>query len=635
MCGIAGFSIQSSKNSDQYIKSLRAATTELLHRGPDNQENWIHENFSIGLAHTRLSIIDLTQHGNQPMMDTTKNFVISFNGEIYNFKKLKSSLQDLGYIFYSDSDTEVLLNGFIEWGEDIFKKINGMYAVSILNIKKNILYLARDPAGQKPLYYNHCPETKSFIFGSEIKALRCFPTFKNSLNHAHLNQLFEEGYCSDDRSIFQSTFKVKAGSIIKYDLEKSDISEHIFWQADKLQNLFSPSLGQQFIYDKEDKLLYELHNLLEEAVDSHLNADVSVGMLLSGGIDSSLLVAIAAKIRKKINTYTVRFSNNKDFDESTYAANIANQFQTDHCELDASHINPKIIDELVHFYDEPIFDTSTIPTFLLSSLISKHCKVAIGGDGGDELFGGYPHYDKLLRIQNYSRWVPLFLRENFSNFFQKTLPIGLKGKKTLEFFGTDLTNSYPNTSEFFSYSDRKKIFNSDNINILNIQNLQFKNSAQNNDLIDKATLRDFNNFLREDILVKVDRASMAHSLEIRSPFLDDSILNFAFSRVPSVMKVTKSNRKILLKKLASRLLPADHDIDRKQGFSLPLKELVHDNTWRDYFFEKIQNSDKSIFNKTYALKLMDSQHSYANNAERLLALVFFMTWVERYNPTYL
>lgn len=635
MCGIVGFSIKSLDKSESFISSLAGATSKLSHRGPDNDEIWIDENKLTGLGHTRLSIIDLTNAGNQPMKTSNQRYVISFNGEIYNFEDLKKTLKTKGYIFNSNTDTEVLLNGFSEWSTELFQKINGMYAISIFDTKKEIIYLARDPAGQKPLYYSFCPIKESLIFGSELKALKCFPSFANIIDHRNMNKLFSQGYCNEGSSIYKSTFKVQAGTYLKYKIANSELSSNVFWSTDKLNGQGSASKKISFL--DEDYLVKKLHSLLQDSINSHLRADVPVGLLLSGGIDSSIITAIASDIRPIVNTYTVRFSQHQEYDESIYATQISKFFNTEHHELDASILDPSIIDRLVYFYDEPIFDTSTIPTFLLFHLISSHCKVAVGGDGGDELFGGYPHYNKLLRIKNHSKFIPLFLRKNFSDFFQASLPIGYKGKKTLEFFGTNLNSNYPNIAEFFSFNERQKLFNPSSISVINIENqknISFASKHKNYDFIQRATEEDFNNFLREDILVKVDRASMANSLEIRSPFLDKNILNFAFHEVPSSLKATPKGRKILLKKLAKHLLPHDYNFNRKQGFSLPLRKLVHEDSWRSYFIEKIDNCDPSIFNKKYALDLMNSQHSRVNNAERLLAMIFFMAWVEKNNPTF-
>ena len=631
MCGIIGYSIASASDEALHKIILKEAILKLNHRGPDDQGHWFNNQKTLGVAHSRLSIIDLSSNASQPMIDSSEKYIIAFNGEVYNFQALKKELLKIGHNFNSNSDTEVILNGFIEWGPEIFEKLQGMFAIAIIDLFSESIFLARDHSGQKPLFYNFDQVSGSLIFASEIKGLINFPSFSNEIDQLGINQLFEEGFCSGAQSIYKSTYKIEAGTYIKYNYTKKTIQQHSFWSlADKLQSS-NYSFNLHVRSDDSTELVDELHSLLQESIDMQLNADVPVGLLLSGGVDSSLITAIASQMRSNLNTFTVRFSDYSEFDEASYAREIANNFGTHHIELEASQVDPHIIDELAYYYDEPIFDTSMVPTFLLSKLISNHCKVAIGGDGGDELFGGYPSYDKLLRINYFSSFLPIFLRQGISKVIQEILPIGFNGKKTIEYFGTDLTNSHPNTAEFFSQRERFKLFNSKQVQSIEVAS---KNLIHTTDLIKRATFNDFTHFLREDILVKVDRASMANSLEVRSPFLDHKIIEFAFTKIPSDYKVTRHDRKILLKKLAHKLLPETFDFQRKQGFTLPLKKLVMQKDWHEFYYQKIINSDPSIFNHKYALKLLKNQNELFNNAERLSALIFFMAWVEKFNPSF-
>ena len=631
MCGIVGYAISKTNSHGSYSENLQTAIESLNHRGPDHSAVWFSPQKNIGFAHSRLSILDLSDLANQPMIDASQKYIISFNGEIYNFKELRFELESLGSIFLSGSDTEVILNGFIEWGPNIFQKLQGMFAVSILDLVSSSIFLARDHSGQKPLYFNFDETKEVFIFGSEIKALNKFLIFKNQIDQFGLNQLFSEGYCSGKQSIFAGTCKVNAGSYLKFDYKNQTLDEHIYWDLAEIVNNNNTHSNKK---NNLDYLTNKLSNLLEQSIELQLNADVPVGLLLSGGVDSSLIVAIASKIKDNLNTFTVRFSEHNEFDEAEHAQLIASKFHTNHIELDASIIKPSIFDELTSHYDEPIFDTSMVPTFLLSKLVSNHCKVALGGDGGDELFGGYPHYDKLLKINDSSRYIPEFLRKGTSAVFQNILPIGLRGKKTAEFFASNLHKSYPNTAELFSYKERGLLFNAEHIPLIDVESSREKKLLDTPDLIERFTYHDFNNFLREDILVKVDRASMANSLEIRSPFLDHKIIEFAFTEIPSDLKVTTQERKIILKNLAQRMLPDRFNFARKQGLSLPLKKLVIQEDWHDFFRDKIRNSNPDVFNQAYAMKLLKSQNDLSNNAERLSALVFFMSWVERFNPSF-
>ncbi len=302
--------------------------------------------------------------------------------------------------------------------------------------------------------------------------------------------------------------------------------------------------------------------------------------------------------------------------------------------MEASSINPAIIDELTYFFDEPMFDSSMIPTYLLSKTISSSCKVALTGDGGDELFGGYPHYNKLLRLRKISNYIPIIIRKGVSSVCNNLLPIGFRGKKTIELLSSDFVNSYPNIAEFFSNSDRKELFNNSKFKTQKIDTLIESNVPVIEDYISRATFSDFQNYLSEDLLVKVDRASMANSLEIRSPFLDREIIEFSFLNLPSSLKVEKNERKIILKKLAEKILPPTFQKDRKQGFSLPLGNLLLEEDWYDYFHQKIIDSDQDIFNHKAILKLLNSKYRIDQNAERLFAIVLFMCWVKRFNPSF-
>jgi len=627
MCGISGYSISDKSNSD-YASLLKSSINRLKHRGPDNIGFWINSNNSLGMAHSRLSIIDLNDKANQPMASEDGTIIIGFNGEIYNFIELRQELEGLGCVFCTHSDTEVILHGFKVWNKKIFSKLRGMFAISIFDVSQNEIILARDHSGQKPLFYRVDKNKKNFIFSSELKGLIEFEDFSRTISKNGLTELFYKGYCGNTNTIYKNAQKLGAGNYLIFNFKKNKINIKEFWS---LTNAISM---KNFIRSSEAQLVEKLESILLESIDLQFRADVPIGLLLSGGVDSSLIVALASKIKNNLNTYTVRFSGHQKYDESQHARLIAEHFHTNHLELEASNIEPTIFDDIVHYYDEPIFDTSIVPTFMVSKIIAQHCKVAIGGDGGDELFGGYPHYDKLLKIKNSSKYFPYFLRKKISNYAQDFLPIGLRGKKTLEFYGTDMMNNYPNTAEFFSCKEQKKLFNIYPNNFFDINFANLKKPQILDDFIKTATFEDFHNFLREDILVKVDRASMANSLEIRSPFLDHKLIEFAFIDLPSELKVDTNRRKILLKKLAHRHLPQSFDMKRKQGFSLPLKDLMMSANWKEYFYSKIQESDPAIFNHNYAFGLLDKQQRYYNNAERMAGLLFFMIWVKKFNPSF-
>ena len=627
MCGLLGYSLNyksSLREKDLIIKAIE----DIAYRGPDNTGTWFDKEGSIGLAHKRLSIQDVSAAANQPMSDSIGNYIIIFNGEIYNYKILRESLISKGHAFITNSDTEVLIYGYLEWGDKLFPMINGMFSLAIIDLQNQEIILARDRSGEKPLYYSL--QSKSLYFCSEIKPLLHFPEIKKSINMPSLNYLFAYGYCPNDDSIYSNIKKVEAGTLLKFNLTTREIVKNTFFNL-KEEIITTKHKNQQL---DEKELVTKLEGLLENSIDLELNADVPVGLLLSGGLDSSIIVALGSRLRSKLDTFTVKFNGYSEFDESSHASLISKKFNTNHHLIDASEISPEIIETLVEYYDEPIFDSSIIPTFLVSKAISSNCKVALGGDGGDELFGGYPHYNKLLKYKNYFSPIPLAIRGFLSKNIQSFLPTGYKGKKSLEFFGSDFKNSYPDISEFFSFNERKAILNSSNILISDTESIRNKEIAPLEDFIKRATLFDYENYLKNDLLVKVDRASMANSLEIRCPFLDKEIINFSFFEVPSKLKVQSNRRKILLKMLAKKILPKEFDYERKQGFSIPLKIFLKEKKWYDFFNEKINSSNPDIFNKSEALDLLNSKSRLDQNAERLFALVFFMCWVERYTPSF-
>ena len=627
MCGILGYSAP-EKFGEDFSHSLKIGISLLHHRGPDNSDFWINQNKSIGIAHARLSILDLKPRSNQPMIDSDNNLILSFNGEIYNFIELKKELESMGHAFLTNSDSEVILKGYAEWRTQVFSKFRGMFAIAIYDKENGEIIVARDNSGQKPLYYMFDEEQKIFLFASELKALFEFSEFEKKISFEGLNKLFLKGFCEGSSSIYRNINKLNAGTFSIFNIKDNKLISDYFWDG---KGLF---LKKNKKYFSDDDTLNKLEKLLFESIELQLRSDVPVGLLLSGGIDSSLIVALASKIQGNLNSYTVRFPGYDKYDESKHAELIAHTFNTNHNEIEASTIDPVIFDRLAYFYDEPIFDTSIIPTFLLSEEISKHCKVAIGGDGADELFGGYPHYDKLLNIRNTSKFFPYYFRKIISSLIQSVLPIGFKGKKTIEFYGVDFNSEYPNVSEFFSQQEQLKIFNQNFLKHLSAKYLGNLNPDIFDNFIETATYNDFKKYLTEDILVKVDRASMAHSLEIRSPFLDQRLIDFSFTSIPSHMKVTKNNRKIILKKLAKRHLPKNFDFQRKQGFSIPLPQLILTSQWKEYFESKIYASNPEIFNQKYALSLLQRQSKFYNNAERLTGLIFFMTWVEQFNPSF-
>jgi len=626
MCGIFGISLVDTLVS----KKLFAESLDLIyHRVPDMTGIRHDESQNIAFGHKRLSIIDLSDLGSQPMSTPNSSYQIIFNGEIYNFKEIRNDLEKLNYSFISQTDTEVLLNSYAEWGPDCVKRFKGMFAFAIFDQKKKTIFLCRDRAGEKPLYYSI--HDGNLFFCSEIKPILNFEKKLNIIDSEAFSYLFDHGFTQRDKSIFKNIYKLKAGHSLTFNIQDRGYEIHNYWSLPNKINECCVNKSQV----SESDLVPALENHIEQAVKSQLDADVPIGIMLSGGLDSSLITAFASRFKEKINTFTVSFSGHGVFDETSHAKLIANAFNTNHHELEARAINPEIIEDLTYYYDDPMFDSSMIPTYLVSAAISKNFKVALSGDGGDELFGGYNHYSKLARLKKFSTFMPYFFRQSLNNLSQNVLPLGFRGRKTVELLSSNFSDSYPNTNEFFSDKEQEIFFSNFFVN----KELPLSESVhdQSNVISDyglRATFHDFTNYLSEDLLVKIDRASMANGIEVRAPFLDKDLVEFAFTKVPSSMKFDDKNQKILLKALASKVLPSSFAIDRKQGFSIPLGNFLLEKEWREYFAQTILDSDPLLINHRESMSLLGNKARIFQNAGRLFGLVFYIHWMKRFKPIF-
>lgn len=615
MCGIIGFTSTKDTLNKDWIANARKT---LFHRGPDASGEWISKCGRIVFQHQRLAIIDLFESSNQPFTIEHDNYSIVFNGEIYNYKEIKSELMNYGIQFSTNSDTEVLLQSYIYWGRDFLKHLNGMFAFAIYDKIKNIVFLARDRAGEKPLYYYYSSGT--LYFASELKALLKIPSINKNINYNSLDCYLSMGYIPNKLCILEGFNKLPAAHSMIFDLKTGNLIIKDYWQIPPFDNTLKLS---------ESSLLDELEFLLEDSVNKQLVSDVPLGVLLSGGIDSSLITAFAARSSRKLKTFTIRIPGNQSLDETEHARLIAKYFQTDHIELEAEEPSVDLLLTLAKSFDEPIADSSMIPMFLVSKLVREHCKVALGGDGGDELFGGYGHYPRLLWLQKYLGSIPLSLRKQISRMSEIMLPVGFKGRNWLSALKIDLEEGLPQISTFFDYETRMKLIPSlKNLN-QNAEDIFLKNILQSSNLLERATRTDFKNYLAEDILVKVDRASMSNSLEVRAPMLDHRLVEFAFSKVPCSQKATVSNKKILLKKLTEKILPENFDRSRKQGFSIPLSQWLKNGRTRD-FFNDVLTSNYCMFDKKTTTNLLKGLDNGRSNSERLFALMMMELWKNEY-----
>ncbi|KAF0192541.1 MAG: asnB-2 [Gammaproteobacteria bacterium] len=593
----------------------------MRHRGQDDAGEWWSEDGCVGFAHRRLAIIDLSPAGHQPMHDLTGELCIVFNGEIYNYSELRDELRAAGHIFRSNSDTEVILAAYREWATDCLTRLNGMFSFAIYDSRTRHIFLARDRAGEKPLFYTLANGV--LRFSSELKGLMADPSLPRVIDREALDCFLAMGYVPGERCILRDVRKLPPAHAMLFNLRQGDTRLWRFWSL--------PALNTQEASGQDDvALLDELERLLSDSVSKQLVADVPVGVLLSGGLDSSLITAMAVRNTRKVKTFTVRFPGAGQYDETEHARLIARHFGTEHVELDGGKANVDLLPLLARQFDEPMVDSSMIPTFLVSRMIRQHCTVALGGDGGDELFGGYRHYDRLLWLQQKLRHVPGWLRRYAATGAEWLLPVGFKGRNWLQGLDFDLQSGLPLIASYYDRSTRRRLMAGRKDWALMAEEIRRKRIPVSNDLLQRATRMDFDNYLAEDILVKVDRASMLTSLEVRAPFLDYRLIEFAFGKVPSSLKTTAYLRKILLKKLAGRLLPPEFDQARKQGFSIPLASWLSTGVWKDYFKEILLDPGSTVFDRKTVESLLAGQAKGRANSERLYALVLFELWRREY-----
>ena len=602
---------------------LTAGLAAMQHRGPDDIGEWWSSDGSVGLGHRRLAIIDLSPAGHQPMHDTSRELCIVFNGEIYNFADLRRELMAKGHAFRSHSDTEVILVAYREWGTDCLSRLNGMFAFALYDTRQRQLFMARDRAGEKPLFY--ALANGVLRFASELKGLMADPVFPRRIDPEALDCYLAMGFVPGERCMLQGVKKLPPAHALTFNIDTGHSNVWRYWTLPAYADDGGAPVD-------ESRLLNELESLMEDAVRRQLVADVPVGILLSGGVDSSLITAMAARAAPKVKTFTIRFPGHAKYDETEHARLIANHFGTEHVELDAAETSVDLLSLLAKQFDEPMVDSSMIPTFLVSQLIRQHCTVALGGDGGDELFGGYPHYNRLLWMQQRLGRIPRALRASIAMSAERLLPAGFKGRNWLQGLGADLEYGLPLIASCFDRAAREQLMPPSHP--LVAERIRAERIPISNDLLQRATRMDFENYLAEDILVKVDRASMLNSLEVRAPFLDFRLIEFAFGRVPSHLKTTASSRKVLLKSLCGRILPPEFDQQRKQGFSIPLAHWLQLGPWQDFFRDVLLNSDDSPFDRKFVRKLIDGQARGRANSERLFSLVLFELWRKQYKVSF-
>lgn len=628
MCGLTGF-IDFSKSSAEYI--LTSMNNELDHRGPDDEGLSFYEtqDYQLGLAHKRLSIMDLSSHGHQPMR--FENLEIVYNGEVYNFKEVREELIALGYQFFSDSDTEVILKSFHCWKEKAVDKFHGMFAFAIYDEVGKKVTIFRDRAGVKPLYWYY--DSQTFLFSSELKTFHKHPKFTKVIDTNALAKYLQYGYIPQPHTIFNLTSKLKAGHFLTIDLNSQKVEEKCYWSVFDYYN--KERLDITYI-----EAIEHTDTLLHKAFNYRLVADVPVGIFLSGGYDSvSVASILQSDYKQKLKTFTIGFED-QEFDEAPYAKAIAKHIGTDHVEhycteQDALAIIPRLAD----VYDEPFGDVSAIPTILVSEIARKEVTVALSADGGDETFAGYGKYKRALNYQKYVNAnsltkaltrvaIPAVNGLNLFNFnrkYQLERIYDVVNKASNESLLKKLT--FPN---FITVSDLLLDKPSDITTNFDLQN----NLKQHNDELSKMLAIDYQTYMVDDVLAKVDRAGMSVGLEGREPLLDHSIIEFS-AQLPSDFKLRNGNTKDILKQVVHRYVPKEM-VDRpKMGFGVPvhlwlnrqLKPLV------DNYLDDQRIYKERIFQPNKIRMLKEKFYNDPNNrqiAKLLWYVLVFQLWQEKW-----
>ncbi len=629
MCGIAG--IYSLKNENRkWFDSLQSVTDSLKKRGPDAGNIW--QNNNAALAHRRLSIIDVSENANQPLWDESKKYCIIFNGEIFNYRELKTELVKQGVSFLTQSDTEVVLQLFIREGEKFLNRLNGFYALAIYDSINNKMLVARDRYGVKPLYYFF--DESVFVFASEMKGMVNFPV-NREIDLVSLSLYFRLNYIPQPRSIFKNIKQLNPGSYFFLD-GKSPVEEKKFYSI--------PFVSSKKIhahdYEESKKKLVEL---TDDAVKRRLISDVPLGAFLSGGIDSSVVVAMAARHTDHLKTFSIGFRDEPFFDETQYAELVARKFKTEHTVFSLT------TDDLLHdlfdvldYIDEPFADSSAIPVHILSRHTREKVTVALSGDGADELFGGYMKHVGEYKIRNAGTVEKII---SSFDFLLRAMPQSRNGKisNTIRRMNKLSQGMKMNVKDrywkFCTIGGDEYVNNllqdkwKTNSNELQIEKEFFLKPLNTSDDMNEVLLADMTLVLPSDMLTKVDRMSMANSLEVRTPFLDYRMVDFAFS-LPAGYKINGNSRKRIVQDAFREILPKELYNRPKQGFEVPLlnwfrtklKNTIDELTSKEFI------ESQSVFNYNSILKLKEKLHSNnpGDSAAQIWAIIVFQYWWKRF-----
>lgn len=630
MCGIAGF-IDFNSTSNEFI--LKKMIDTLTHRGPDGQGiDFIqNENCQIGLAHQRLSIIDLHTSAGQPMK--WKQWALVFNGEIYNYREIKKELAELGHQFITESDTEMILHAIDQWGLKAVDKFIGMFVIVLYDKENKTIQIIRDRAGVKPLYYYW--HEGLFLFASELKAFHEHPQFKKEINLDAVALFMRYSYIPAPHCIFQNTFKLLQGYYLFLTTNTCQLTTTKYWDVNDAY--LQPKLNIS-----ESEAISETEAILKKAFDYRMVADVPVGVFLSGGYDSSAVAALLQKdSSNKIKTFTIGFHEPK-YNEAPFAKQVAEHLGTEHTEYYCTINEAKaILPTLPHFYDEPFGDSSAIPTMLVSQLARKSVTVALSADGGDELFGGYFRHPIIQKMDKTIGRLPQFARNSIYKVSGLVSPeripiiknkplIGQRYAKFRKLIKKSSASAYlQNMSSVLDDETLENLFQNPTEKLPSFFD---EKDLPNCSVLDNILAKDYKTYMADDILTKVDRATMSVALEGREPFLDQHIIDWV-ARLPDDMKIRNGEKKWILKQIVHKYLPKEMMDRPKWGFAIPIDSWF-ESELSDYFYQYLNKeyiSHQNIFNfeeiNSWLVKYKLGQKEYI---VQLWCVLMFQLWYEKW-----
>jgi asparagine synthase (glutamine-hydrolysing) len=618
MCGIAGI-IYFEKDRKLSHQNLKAMTDTIIHRGPDEEGYYIHNN--IGLGFRRLSIIDL-KSGNQPISNIDESIWIIFNGEIYNFIELRNILKGKGYSFKTLTDTEVILHLYEEYSSDCVKYLRGMFAFAIWDKNSNQLFCARDRFGIKPFYYYI--DDERFVFASEIKAILKAGEIDKTLSPDAIDSYFAFGYITSDLSVFKKIKKLQPGCFVTISLNSNQrIKLERYWKIDITGNYLKT----------ESQWIDEIENCLSETVKLHMISDVPLGAFLSGGIDSSSVVAMMSTVVKyPVKTFSIGF-NEPEYNELSFASEIARKYNTEHHEFILEPTSIDLLPLLVSAYDEPFADSSAIPTYFVSKYTREYVTVALSGDGGDEMFAGYSAYQKLFNIRNKNILSDALSKAIFGQA-EKLIPEEWPGKGMLYY----LSQKKQNLGAYYCLwkeTERKKLYRTDFYKQVATKGELYKEhllqNTSSSDFISNLQELDMQTYLVDDILTKVDRASMLNSLEVRVPLLDHVFAELTFS-IPAELKYHDGEKKYIFRKAMSKYLTPSVMRHKKQGFGVPLTYWFKEDL-KEYIGDILKNRNARAYkylDYNYVNRLLNNINpGFRDTSSKIWSVLFFNEWLNQ------